>query len=214
MFDCSANGNQRIINVAESTDGKFKGDASCCVYGNCPCGSLDQALANLTNNILINITTDVTLSSFIKVSGIENITIIGHNKPTVNYTYFGGGMHFTFCHSLIIQAITWDGCGSYKYHVEPGLKLNNSFNISVRNCSFHCSMGQAVLLSNVSGDVNISHCSFAYSSRYRGHGALIHYSSNKGTNYHQQLPALTINRCNFTCNKNTKSLIYISNQVI
>ena len=201
-----ANGDQRIIKVAKLTNGKS--NATCCIYGNCFCNSLDQALANLTSNVLINITTDVTLSSLIKFTGIENITIIGHNTPTVNCTNFKGGMHFTFCHNLIIQAITWDGCG-YS-HDEPGLKLNNSFNISVKNCSFHYSIGQAVLLSDVSGDVNISHCSFAYNSNYRGHGALIHYASNKVTNYHQPLSIFTINSCNFTYNKNAKSLVYIS----
>jgi len=178
------------------------------VYGNCSCGSLDQALANLDSNILINITNDVTLSLLIKVSGIENVTIIGHNAPIVNCTSVGG-MHFTFCHNLIIEAITWNGCGTeyINNHDEPGLKLSNSSNILVKNCSFQYSKGQAVLLSDVSGDVNIIYCYFAYHSCYRGHGTLIHYSLTK---YHQQLQALSINGCNF---KNAKSLVYIESRI-
>ena len=201
-------GDQRIINVAELTNGK--GDTTCCVYGNCSCSSLDQALVNLASNVLINITTDVTLSSLIKISSIENVTVIGHGTPTINCTNFGG-MYFTFCHYLIVQAITWDGCGTEGIddHSKPALKLSDSSNILVKNCSFQYSKAQVVLLSNVSGDVGISHCNFAHNSHYKGHGALIHYSSNKKANYHQQLPALAINDCNFIYNKYATSLVYI-----
>ena len=90
-------GDQRIINVAELTNSK--GDTICCVYCNYSCSSVDQALVNLASNVLINITTDVTLSSLIKISSIENVTVIGHGTPTVNCTNFGA-MYFTFCHSL------------------------------------------------------------------------------------------------------------------
>ena len=70
----------------------------CCVYGNCSCNSLDHALANLMSNVLINITTNVMLSSLINASNLENISIIGHNNPTVNCTK-AGGVHFNFCHN-------------------------------------------------------------------------------------------------------------------
>ena len=80
----------------------------CCVHGNCSCNSLGHALANLTNtnNVLINITTDVILSSLINTSNLENVSIIGHNNPTVNCKN-AGGLHFNFCHNCIIQDITW-----------------------------------------------------------------------------------------------------------
>ena len=66
-------GNQRIVHVNESisdeedffTGGEDDNSRICCVYGNCSCNSLDHALATLTSNVLINITTDVTLSSLI-----------------------------------------------------------------------------------------------------------------------------------------------------
>ena len=52
--------NQRIVHVSKLTGDE--GNGRCCVYGNCSCNSLDHALANLTSNVLITITTDVTLS--------------------------------------------------------------------------------------------------------------------------------------------------------
>ena len=48
-----------------SSDG---GGLKCCIYENCSCNSLNDALDNLTSNVLINITTDVTLSFIATVS--------------------------------------------------------------------------------------------------------------------------------------------------
>ena len=86
LVQCS-DGNQRIIYVSEliSDDEDFFASGEdgnsqiCCVYGNCSCSSLNQALANLTSNVLINITTDVTLSSLVTVLDIVNVTVIGHS---------------------------------------------------------------------------------------------------------------------------------------
>ena len=178
------------------------------MYGNCSCSSLDHALANLTSNVLINITTDVTLSSLVTVSDLENVTIIGHNNPTVNCRSIGG-IHFTFCNNCIIQGITWDECGTEN---GAGLMLTDSFNITIGNCSFQHSKGPAVLLSEVSGDVNINHCNFLHNNLYRGHGAAIHYSSSNGVSSHNNLPAFTITDCNFTYNY-AESLVYIENTV-
>ena len=215
-----ASGNQRIVHVSQlisddknfNTSGEDDNNHICCVYGNCSCNSLDQALAYLTSNILINITSDVTLSSLAKVSDIENVTIIGHNNPTVNCKDFGR-IHLNFCINCIIQGITWDGCGSVDIdnRTEPVLKLSNSSNITINNCSFQYSKGQAVLLSEVSGDVNVDHCNFVHNNHYRGHGAVIHYSSSNVRNCHQ-LAVFTIIGCNFAYNY-AKSLVYIENTI-
>ena len=217
-FQC-VDGNQRIMHVSEViSDGEdfFTGGTSlmimCCVYGNCSCNSLDQALAN---NVLINITTDVTLSLLIKVSGLVNITIIGHKNPTV-YCKNVGGIHFTFCSDCIIQGITWDGCGRAKIvtdnHTEPGLKLSYSSNVTIQNCSFQHSVGQAVVLSETSGDVSINDCRFVNNSLYRGHGAAIHYSSNNIIIQNSSKFVITINNCIFSyCIM--KSLVYFENRL-
>ena len=184
---------------------------SCCVYGKCSCNSLDT-LANFTNNVLIYITADLMLSSLVKVLHLENVSIIGHNNPTVNCRN-AGGLHFTFCHNCIIQGIVWEGCGtkSVNTDVEPILKLSYSSNISIHNCTFQHSIGQAVVLSEVSGNININHCHFVYNSHYRGHGAAVHYSSNNVTNHPQ--PLLTISHCSFSYNKGAESLLYIEDRL-
>ena len=216
LVQCS-HGNQRTVYVSKlSSDNTFTTGGEngniCCVYGNCTCNSLDHALANLTSNVLINITTDVILSSIIKVSNLENVSIIGHNNPTVNCKNVGG-VHFTFCHNYIVQGITWNECGTedISNYTEPGLALSYSTNITIKSCFFQYAKGQAVLLSAVSGNVNISHCSFTHNRQYRGHGAAIHYSSNNLTNCHQV--SFTISDCNFMYNKHAESLVYIENRV-
>ena len=199
-------GNQTIVHVSESFGAAST--VSCCVQGNCFCNSLDYALANLASNVLINITTDVTLSSLTKSSDLENVSIVGHNNPTVNCTNVGG-IHFTFCHNCMIQGITWHGCGT-DTDAEPGLQLKHSSNITIQNCSFQHSIGQAVVLSEVTGDANINHCQFVYNSHYRGHGAAVHYLSTNVTNHPGLL--LKITNCNFTYNQGAKSLVYIENK--
>ena len=85
--------------------------ATCCIHGNCSCPSLYNALANLTSNVLINIATDVTLSSVILLVNFANITITGHNNPTVNCNN-SGGLHFVPCHNCSVEGITWKVCGT------------------------------------------------------------------------------------------------------
>ena len=177
----------------------------CCVHESCSYSSLDQCLANLTSNIMINITTDVTLSSLVRASNLSNVSIIGHNYPTVNCKSIGG-IHFAFCHNCTIQGITWDGCGS---SVVPGLKFSYSSNVSIENCTFQHLLGQAVMLLEVLGDVNICNCKFTSNNDYMGHGAAIQFSSNDTRNSFQQY-VFTISNCNFSYNT-MNSLIYFEN---
>ena len=225
------NGNQRIVYVSEAIsesisdnedlftsasdasgaviidDAFFTSDdgniSMCCMYGNCSCNSFYHALANFTSNVMINIVTDVMLSSLINASNLENVSIMGHNNHTVNCKK-SEGIHLNFCHNCImIRDITWDGCGR---KTEPGIKLRDSSNIVVEYCSFQYSKGPAIVLSGVSGHVNISHCSFVHSNHYEGHGAAIHYSSSNCLRLW-----FTLSNCNFTYNKHARSLVYVQN---
>ena len=185
-------------------DGKDDNSRNCCVHENCSYNSLDQYLANLTSNVLINITTDVTLSSIVRTSNLSNVSIIGHNYPSVNCNSTGG-IHFMFCHNCSIQGITWDGCGS---SVEPGLKFSYSSNVIIENCCFQHLLGQAVVLLGVLGDVNICDCNFINNNHYTGHGAAIWFSSNDARNSLQYV--FTISNCSFSYNM-MNSLICFEN---
>ena len=174
--------------------------------------SLCNALDNLTSNVFINITTDVELSSIIPIVNLTNITISGHNNPTV-YCNNSGGLHFISCYNCTIEGITWEGCGTINIggddnSVYPVLQFTNSSNITIQNCSFQHSTGQAVVLSGMSGDVNINCCNFLYNKRYEGHGTAVYYSS---TNMVASSPLkLMINNCKCINNGRAKSIMYFS----
>ena len=183
--------------------GEDNNNRNCYMHENCSYSSLDQCLAKLTSNILINITTDVKLSSLVRASHLANVSIIGHNYPRVNCKSVGG-IHFAFCHNCTIQGIIWDGCGS---SVEPGLKFSHSSNVTIKNCSFQHLLGQAVMLLKVLKDVNICDCNFSNNNDYIGHGSAIHYSSNNGRVLYS---VITISSCEFS-NNTMSSLIYFEN---
>ena len=211
-------GYQQIIYVSESTSDKdlFSGENDdiqmCCVNENCSCNSLDQALANLTSNVLINITTDATLSSFIRSSHLENVSIIGHNNPTVHVDCKNfAGVHFASCNNCIIQGIVWNGCGTENTdnytELIATLKLSESSNVTIQNCTFLDLIGQAVVLSEVSGEVNIRDCNFVNNSYDKDDGAIVYYAVSQCFHH-----LFAMHNCNFTCNKG-KSLVYIKNNV-
>ena len=199
-----ADGNQRTVHVSDRSD-----DSSTCCgpqYVNCSCNSLADALGYLGSNVLINITTDVKFSSLIKKLDLENVSIVGYSNPTVECKNTAG-IHLKFCYNCIIQGITWHGCGT---KTKPGIKLSSSSNITIKNCSFQHSKGQAIVLSGVSGDVSIHHCNFVHNNRYREHGAAIHHLSSHVANKHSNL---VVSYCNFADNKHVRSLVYIENRI-
>ena len=172
---------------------------------NCYYRSLVQALNNLTSNVLINITTDVMLSSIIPLVDLANITITGHNNPTVKCNEYGG-LRFISCNNINIDGIIWKHCGYESDNNivnNAALEFTNSSTISIENCSFQHSIGQTLVLSDVSGDCHINNSRFAYNTKYKGHGSLIHHlSTNTST--------LIILNCHFEGNKKADSLVYIS----
>ena len=190
--------NSSISNVFEN---------SCCIYGNCSCPSLHNALANLRSNFLINIISDVGLFSIISLFDLANITITGYNHPTVNCNN-SGGLQFMSCYNCTINGITWKQCGAKNNSANDYsvLQLTNCSNIIIQNCSFLHSTGQAVVLSGMLGYVNISYCNFLDSKPRDHHGTAIYYSSeNKLMN---SSFVFIINGCNFNYNTKAKSIVY------
>ena len=187
----------------------------CCHFGHCTCISFPRALIYLTSDVLLNITSDVVLNSFIHVSNLVNVVIIGHNNPTVN-CIGAGGIHFISCRNCIIQGITWRRCGSDNKESEPGLKLTYSFKITIQNCVFQYSRGQTIAISDSLGYVNISECKFHNNDHYEGHGAILNIISSIGTlqssNEMDQI-LLKIQHCNFVHNRAATSLVYIENRI-
>ena len=195
--------NDRVTRSSSFSNDSFMSENPCCVHDNCSYPSFYCALANLTSNVLINITTDAILSSIVSLSNLTNISISGHNNPTVNCNN-SGGLYFTSCNNCTIEGITWEGCGARNIsNVYPVIRQFNSSNILIKNCIFQHSMGQAVALYEMSGDAMVENCNFLSNKQYRGHGTTIYYYCSH-TSAHQ----LMFTNCIFFSNEGGKSVTY------
>ena len=170
-----------------------------CKGRNCYCKNLGHMVENATNNILANVSYKAVLSSVIKLEVIQNISILGNNDLTV-ICVDGGRLQIESCSNLIIEGVSWIGCGV--------LAINHSGDVIVQHCSFQHSVGQAMRLSGVLGDVTISHCKFMNNNHYSDHGIALYYSSNNPAN------VLTIDNCDFSFNRHSKSVVYIRQSLI
>ena len=179
---------------------------TCCIHGKCSCPSLYNALANLTSNVLINITTDVTLFSIISLVDLANITITGHNNPTVNCNS-SGRLEFISCHDCLIEGTNWKECGTKDVNDNengsPVIQFCNSSNITFRNCTFEDCVGQVIVLSAMLGNVSICYCNFLSNNQYSHHGTTIFYISPNFSNN-----SLLISNCAFYCNEGATSIVY------
>ena len=194
------------VEVESSGEGSTTGSGQSTFSNDSNC-SFHHELANLTSNGLITIMTDVMLLSIVPLVGLENILIIGHDNPTVNCDNTGG-IHFDNCHNCTTTGITWEKCGTKNDNM-PVMKLYNSSNIIIQNCSFQHSITQAIALSEMLGNVTISGCKFVSNNHSEGNGTAIHYSSKPK---HHSKFLLSISNCNFSHNGasiNT-SIVYIS----
>ena len=158
----------------------------------------------LVNNGVINIMTDVKLLSVVLLRGLQNISIIGHNNSTVNCDN-AGGIHFEHCHNCTITGITLENCGTTN-DSKPAIKLCNSSDVTIENCIFQHSTTQALVISEVSGNIRINGCKFLFNNKFQGHGVAIHYLSK--IQYHSKLQ-LTISNCIFNAMFGN-SVVYIS----
>ena len=185
-----------------------------CTSDICFCKNIDHALGDLKmhNNVLIRLTKSVMLSSIVMLTNVKNFTITGYNNPTVNCSNTGG-LYFISCHSCTFKGITWSRCGSggIDSRLTAGLTFENSSNIIIQNCSFQQSVGQAVALLEVSGDVNICQSEFVNNNQYEGHGTAIYYTSNS-TEYSPL--KFIMSNCNFTRNTGAMSVVYIKDSKI
>ena len=105
------------------------------VFSTLTASGLYSKLVHLKSNSLIDIPHDVTISSIIQLVGLSNITILGHNNPTVYCSNYGG-LHFVSCYNCTITGIIWKGCGGRNKNddkiVHPVLQLSNSSNIVIK----------------------------------------------------------------------------------
>ena len=197
----------RLIGGEDFNGGLNKLSHNYCINSNCSY-SFDNLAADLSNDSVINITCDIELPSVITIVGLANITITGHNNPTIGCNG-SGGFHCLSCHGVKIEGITWDRCGSENRSdfANPVIKMDNSSATTIQHCKFQHSIGQAILLIEISGDFIIDHCMFINNTQYSDHGAIIYYLSENSSS---STTKLFLSNSNFKGNKGVKSIIYLN----
>ena len=172
----------------------------CCVTGNCTFRSFEDALVNVTDNVVINIESSIVLTSNITIVNVNNILIKGQTIATVLCANVVN-LRFDTCSNFSIEGIVWQGCG--------GLQFHNSSNVRIQNSFFHNSTRQAVAISEMSKDMFIKNCQFKHNNNSSSHGSAIHYSS---VTVAKPPPVLNIINCNFISNGPAESVVYINNR--
>ena len=128
----------------------------CCVNGTCPCSSLSSALHNVSDNTVINITSEsVTLHDIVGMGSgnLNNITITGNGATIMcNNT---GGVYCESCSDITIMGITWYQCG---HNDTTALAfINLSSGILIQDCTFqNC----PVYIWNATGTILIKETNF------------------------------------------------------
>ena len=133
-----------VSQLVDSKDSKMivvnnSGNSSewCCKFGNCICGSFYNALLFIENNTVISIASStVQLNDPVNIERLSNIRITSSEGAMVmcNDT---GYLFCNVCSNVIVEAITWDQCGSINVSLQAGIGfLNAVSNISIFNCTF------------------------------------------------------------------------------
>ena len=157
LVACTAHGKVITVNNAGVDS------AECCGFSLCLCSSLSQALHHLTDNTIINITSEsVVLDRFTKMgsSFLNNITITG-NDIIIRCNNVGA-IYCASCSDITIEGITFDQCGRF-FNSSQWYRAINFYsisNISIARCSFQNSLICAVGLYNASKNVGIVACNF------------------------------------------------------
>ena len=169
----------------------------CCVNGTCPCSSLLSALHKVSNNTVINITSEsVNLRDIVGMGSgnLNNITITGNGATIMcNNT---GGVYCQSCSNIIIMGITWYQCG-HNGSNNPITALaftKVSSGITILDCVFLSSSGCPVYIQNASRSIFIMKSYFVANASSIAHDDIfcagLHITSNAQM-------FLAINNCGF-----------------
>ena len=180
-------------------------NAFACLSRVCQCIKLEDIIVPSTKISITHITDKVVLSSAISLTNLESISIIGNNKPIV-LCVNGSGLSLKNSQRLIIENITWVGCGDFSSS-QPVLNIQESINVTIKNCFFQHSMGAVIQVEQMKNIMNIINCNFISNNHYKGHGSVIKYTS---TLVHREVYRLTINNCKFSHNGAAESIVYLS----
>ena len=158
-----------------------------CTFTICSCKNLED----ISSNSAVIITGDINLFSAITLTNIVNISITGYNNSI--FSTNDVGLQFISCKKVTITNLGFRYISRNTYNgMIPSIKLHDSSDVTIKNCTFLLSTGQEV-------ESKVKHL-------HRQHGAAIHYSSNNTKLCEDQF---LIDDCYFVDNSGMKSLIFL-----
>ena len=143
---------------------KGNDSSSCCIEGTCLYSSLFEALFNVEDNTVINITSSlVTLHNVTHLgSGHNKIAIIGSNVTVACND--SGVLDCFYCSNVVVKGITWDQCGDPNHSsILYAINFGTSINISIMDCTFQYSkVCGVVFVQALSGFLQFHHNRFLF----------------------------------------------------
>ena len=191
-----------------------------CLSINCYCKNLEGLFSDVKNHTVIDIKDKVMkLSSVINLEQVDNISIIGHNNLTVLCVNGSRLIINGYRSNVIIEGITWIGCGGYSKIQTPVILLSCTYvKLFVQKCSFQHSLAPAIgnfiesitnRLYNLS--ITIIQSSFINNYHYKDHGVAVYYNLDTRITYYSNF---TIKNSSFSNNGPAKSIIYIKDSAL
>ena len=160
-------------------------DSDSCIYSNetkYVCSNLEDAFNHVENNTVIAINRTIKgFTANVVLNKINNISIIGYHKVVEVYCISKASIEFKRCNGIIIENVSWIGCGNNKdklhygqvggdipryseyFHRDfskryfHGLNFVYCINISIQSCTFKAS---TVMINKASGIIYVDQVHF------------------------------------------------------
>ena len=138
LIQCSQGSGEVVsYTVAEDLAKTRNVSSICCIQGICHSLHCTLQQGNGSNNVIINITTGVVLSSVVWLMNVNNISIVAHSNPIVNLNSTGA-LYFKSCHNITIEGINWRRCGAnISNYTSSILEMHNCSVVTVIIVLFH-----------------------------------------------------------------------------
>ena len=148
----------------------------CLQSGGPACASLDYALSEVGNCLMVHINSSLNLTAPVHVSDVYGIVIAGDGSETVSCG-LGAGIYFDKANDTSLEGLAFKECSVthlsavlspaedlFYPNVSSALFFERCLNISITNCSFTSNVGSGVTLFNSGGQVVIRNSSFVNNS--------------------------------------------------
>ena len=125
-FDCRSEDFDDHSEDYDDDIGSSSGDheSDSCICSNetkCVCSNLEDAFHHVENNTVIAINGTIRgFTANVVLNEITNISIIGYHKVAEVYCISKGSIEFNSCNDIIIENISWVGCGNNKDNLGHG----------------------------------------------------------------------------------------------